>query len=183
MSTEPIWTNSWAVQYYPLWHKHLAEFKDKPCNALEIGSCEGRSSCFFVKNILTHADSKLVCVDPFVMGTEEVFNHNIKVLDCASKIEIIKGFSNNIDLAMKPWDFIYVDGSHVGRDCLFDMVRSWVSLKKNGIMIVDDYQWCLNHRNIKYLKPKHAVDAFMLLMEDTLNVEHIGGQVILRKLS
>jgi predicted O-methyltransferase YrrM len=182
MTESPIWTNAWAVQYYNLWHKYLGQFKGKPINALEIGSCEGRSSCFFVTNILTHPDSKLVCVDPFLMGTEDVFYHNIRVLGCADKIEVIKGLSIDVDLAMKPWDFIYIDGSHIGRDCLFDMVRSWVSLKKGGIMIVDDMLWNLNNRAIKYLKPKHAVDAFMLLMEDALNVEHIGGQAILRKL-
>lgn len=177
----PEWTNDWAVHNHPLWRKHLTRFRDVPCEALEIGSCEGRSSCFFVQNILTHPQSHLTCVDPWVMGTEERFHKNARILGCTEKITAIKAFSNEVDLAQKPWDFIYVDGSHVGKDCLFDMVRSWVSLKRGGIMIVDDYLWNLDNPAMKFLKPKHAVDAFTLLMERDCTILHVGYQVVLQK--
>lgn len=182
MKAEPIFTNEWACGNYPLWMKFLGRFIGKETHALEIGSCEGRSSCFFVQNILTHPDSRLTCVDPWVMpGTEERFHHNIDVLGCRSKMNIIKAFSDDTALDATKWDFVYVDGWHSAQATLFDAVRSWVSLKKGGIMVFDDYQWCLNTKP-RADCPKMGIDAFLNICERELKVLHMNMQVIVEKL-
>lgn len=150
-------------------------------HALEIGSCEGRSSCFFVQNILRHEKSTLTCVDPWVMpGTEERFQHNIDVLNCRKKMHIVKGFSDEVALDLQAWDWIYVDGNHSAKATLFDAVRSWVSLKKGGIMIFDDFQWNINTRP-RVECPKMAIDAFLNVCERELKVLHMNMQVIVEK--
>ena len=50
----------------PNWSRWLAEFKDKPCHALEIGSYLGESAVWFAENILTHPESTLLCLDAWV---------------------------------------------------------------------------------------------------------------------
>lgn len=179
--SEPIFTTAWAVQNYALWHKHLGKFKGNETHALEIGSFEGRSSCFFVQNILTHEKSTLTCVDPFVMGSEDKFLHNIKALDCEKKITLIKSKSDDFhDISRTAWDFVYVDGLHTARACLIDMARSWTSLKKGGVMVVDDVLWCLNERP-RVDCPKLAIDAFMNICEKELRVLYYGNQAIFEK--
>jgi len=182
MKAEPIWTNEWACGNYPLWMKFLSGFIGKETHALEVGSCEGRSSCFFVQNILTHPDSRLTCVDPWVMlGTEERFQHNIDALGCREKMHIIKGYSDEVALDLNLWDFVYVDGNHSAKATLFDAARSWVSLKKGGIMIFDDYQWNLNTRP-RVECPKLGIDAFLSVCERYLKVLHMNQQVIVEKI-
>lgn len=178
---EPIFTNEWATHNYALWLKHLGHFTGKPTNALEIGSYEGRSSCFFVKNILTHEDSRLTCVDPFVIvGTRERFLHNIKALGCEDKISARALISDQVSLDMESWDFVYIDGLHKARSALIDACRSWVTLKQGGIMIWDDYQWQMNaYPRVEC--PKMGIDAFLNCLEKELDILHIGAQVIVRK--
>ena len=59
------------------------------------------------------------------------------------KIVINRGFSNKV-LPTLPDDFfdiIYIDGNHEPEYVLEDAVLSFRKLKKNGIMIFDDYGW------------------------------------------
>lgn len=184
MNDQPIWTNDWATYHYTNWRKFLGKFRDVPATGLEIGSCEGRSSCFFVQNILTHAESKLICVDPWVMpGTEERFQHNIDVLGCRSKMEIHKTFSDQFDLSNHAKvDFVYVDGCHTAPATLKDGVRAWVALKTGGIMIFDDVMWRINELP-RVACPKLAIDAFLTVFEKETKVLHLGGQAIVEKIS
>lgn len=178
----PEWTNEWACGHYTNWMKHLGKFKGQPARALEIGSCEGRSSCFFVQNILTHPDSRLACVDPWVMpGTEPRFQSNIDILGCRDKMEIHKTFSDGFPLMGPPeYDFIYIDGFHSAAAVMKDACRSWVALKKGGIMIFDDLMWHINDF-ARVDAPKLAIDSFLLIFEKELKVMHIGQQVIVEK--
>ncbi len=183
MKAEPIFTNTWACGNYPLWMQFLGKYRTEETHALEIGSCEGRSSCFFVQNILQHEKSTLTCVDPWIMpNTEECFQHNIDVLDCRKKMHIIKRFSDETALDLNSWDWVYVDGNHSAKATLFDAVRSWVSLKKGGIMIFDDFQWNINTRP-RVECPKMAIDAFLNVCERELKVLHMNMQVIVEKTS
>lgn len=178
----PEWTNDWACQHYPNWMKHLGKFIGQPTLALEIGSCEGRSSCFFVQNILNHPDSRLVCVDPWVMpGTEARFQKNIDILGCREKMVIYKTASDGFPIASPPaYDFVYIDGWHSAAATMKDACRSWVTLKKGGIMIFDDYMWHINDLP-RVDAPKLAIDSFLLIFEKELKVLHIGQQVIVEK--
>jgi predicted O-methyltransferase YrrM len=177
---EPIWTNNWACNHYSSWLKHLGKFTGKEAHALEIGVCEGRSTCFFTQNILTHQDSTMTCVDPFLMSTEERFWHNVDALNCRSKITLFKAKSDDVSLEAKKWDFVYIDGHHGARFALFDAVRSWNALKKGGIMIWDDYQWRMNELS-RLDCPKMGIDMFLNICERELRILHLNYQVIVEK--
>jgi hypothetical protein len=47
---------------------------------------------------------------------------------------------------------------------MMDSIMSWELLKKDGIMIFDDYMWALDSPTT--LRPKESVDYFMKTFED-----------------
>ena len=68
---------------------------------------------------------------------------NIKNSGKSHKIEIRRGYSNTELLKFEDefFDIIYIDGNHEPQYVLEDAVLSFRKLKKNGIMIFDDYGW------------------------------------------
>jgi predicted O-methyltransferase YrrM len=125
---------------------------------LEIGSCEGQSSLWFIRTLLTAEDSKIVCIDPHVetswyndpesckirrgtnKKTGEVFKSNIldkypdKVIYYREKAwDVLEG------LEKKYFDLIYVDGEHNLAQCYMDGKLAWPLLKDDGIIMFDDF--------------------------------------------
>ena len=172
--TEPTFSERGSSGLHPdWWIKWLGKFKDKPCVGLELGCFEGKSSLWFLENILTHAQSKLHVIDTFEGGPDftldggplpdfthmrEMFEHNVEPYK--EKVVIHQGLSSlellklNFDI-----DWIYVDASHQAHDVLFDSVVSWSHLKSNGIMFWDDYLLTV-HEGPDH-SPKRGVDAFL----------------------
>ena len=139
--------------------KYLSFLAGRPnLNFLEIGSCEGQSTLWFLKTILTHPTSKITCIDPHVEDpnnwyheltnpqrlrttktTYEVFKSNIlnkygeKVTHCRDKSwKVLSTLESKFDL-------IYVDGSHNFPDIYIDGKFSMPLLKEDGIIMFDDY--------------------------------------------
>ena len=88
---------------------------------------------------------------------------------------------HTIDRAnFKPFDFIYIDGSHVAKDVLTDACMAWPLLKQNGFMVFDDYAW--KPEGITTMqRPKIAIDFFLNIFEEELIVVHVAYQLIVRK--
>lgn len=118
---------------------------------LEIGSFEGRSSCWFSDNFLNHEMSTLTCVDPFNTSdrttkvdvcTKDLFIHNLSLSKNSSKCHLESVTSHTFFEKLnvyKYYDLIYIDGSHEISDVYQDMVNSWKVLKSGGLMWMDDY--------------------------------------------
>ncbi len=144
-----------------------------PINIVEIGSFEGRSSCWIADNLLGHSSSRLYCIDNFKGSMEhtaehkkdlyERFKYNINCTKKTSQIVVLKGNSDEklIELINNDIyaDLIYIDGSHLAKDVLVDAVLSWKILKKSGIMIFDDYIWIIDNNDF-HNNPKLAIDSF-----------------------
>lgn len=177
---KPIWTNDWACHHYESWRKYLGKFADIEAHALEIGSCEGRSTCFFVQHILCHENSTMTCVDPFIMSKEESFWHNVDALNCRDKINLLRMESDKAKLDFKMWDFVYIDGNHSARHTLTDAVRAWVSVRKGGVMIFDDVLWRMNELQRRDC-PKMGIDIFLNIYEKEMKILHLGHQAIIEK--
>lgn len=188
--TEYIFTTDWFSYNIHNWNICLDKFKNKQnLSFMEIGSFQGRSAIWLLENVLTDNSSKLYCVDTFE-GSEEhdditkkdlynIFCHNInnfkeKVVICRGKSnEMLKKFDNNT------FDMIYVDGSHFGKDVLYDIVLSYSLLKKDGIMIIDDYLW----EDPPFTDGlKLAVDSFIEIYKNELEILNIGYQVYFKKI-
>lgn len=126
--------------------------KDDSLNLLEIGAFEGKSTVWFNDTYLSHDESTMTVIDPFLTTdtttpldnkTFEYFCQNMKLCKYPNKVKLIKDLSENVlpALVLKnvEYDLIFIDGSHLRRDIILDIVLSWKMLKKNGYMILDDY--------------------------------------------
>jgi predicted O-methyltransferase YrrM len=129
---------------------------------LEIGSFEGRSTVWFLDNVLTHPSATIVCVDTFEFGHAR-FDHNISVSGFAEKVRKLKGSSDLLipSLPLESFDIVYVDGDHHAPNVLMDGVLSWYRLKPGGVMIFDD-DWM---DKLPDSRPQMAIDLFLKLFE------------------
>jgi len=188
--------SDWFTPQIPLWEKYLAEYKGKEnLSFIEIGSFEGRSAVWLLENILTGSCAQLTCIDTFggsienqtkseidLSQIEQNFDHNIKEAGFSKKVKKMKLPSANAfqQLPFNSFDVIYIDGSHTAPDVLSDAVMYFHLLKSGGTMIFDDYEW--EEIGIRELdKPKLAIDAFLAINKEKIEILFKGIQVIIRK--
>jgi len=184
---QKIITNDWFSQNIIHLEYFLSKekLKNKGLDVLEIGSYQGNSTLYFLKNININ---KITCIDTF-KGSDE---HDKTKFDniysdfCQNiheyKSQIIikksdsKSFFNKNNKSL--YDLIYIDGSHNYEDVLIDAFGSFKLLKKNGYMIFDDFLW-------KYYKSKNKnpINAIKLLLRknNSLKIFFTSYQIILRK--
>ena len=164
--------------------------KNKKLRILEIGSYEGLSACFFSDNFLNHPESHMDCVDPFDLGdtttpltsiTKTFFSDNISKSTNSVKVTLHEKYSKDFFkwYDSEPYDFIYIDGSHLPDDIIHDMVQSFAMLKSGGIMWMDDYLFGTPpddtvRRTMNYVLSDR-------LSPDSFEVIHAGYQLAIRK--
>jgi predicted O-methyltransferase YrrM len=173
----------------------LERFKGKEhVRALEVGCFEGRSTIWFVENILTGPGSRIVCIDHFegsedhkhfnvdVTGTEELFIRNISQADYWGRVTLLKDHSVNVlrKIHKNDFDFVYLDGDHRSQGVLEDAVLSWRLLKPGGILIFDDYLW--NNMPDPLDNPGPGIDAFLAVYKGKFKELMRGYQVAIEKL-
>ncbi len=207
--TEYKFTQDWFSWAPPIWEQlieHLPERK----KFLEIGSFEGRSTAWIIENMVDPeaVSGSVLCIDTWeggeehsngeMGGAEERFDHNVGIaqtkywkrtgnLDAYSIVDKFKGKSDlalahiraNDERYWNEFDFIYIDGSHIARDVLTDACMAWPLLKQGGIMVFDDYLWG-EPRDILH-RPKPAIDAFVNIFSEEVEMIHVGYQLIVRK--
>lgn len=183
-------TSDWTSGYYEIWVRHLDKFRDRDVSILEIGSWEGRSAVFFLEFL---PRSRITCVDTFEGGAEHAvlaetasiesrFDSNLASYgDRVRKIKS-RSFTALDQLAQEneTFDLIYIDGSHVRDDVLVDSLLAWRLLAASGICIWDDYIWGVTGAPSAQ-RPQHAIDAFLEMHSDELQVRHAAAQVIAEK--
>jgi predicted O-methyltransferase YrrM len=114
---------------------------------LEIGSYEGRSTCWLLQNGLSSKGS-IVCVDPFPNLNEveaRFWTNSREAQSAEQKVSLMKMTSNEALADMigfkYQFDFIYVDGNHSAEMVYSDGTEAWKLLKQGGVMLFDDYQY------------------------------------------
>ena len=181
------------------WEKYLSRFAHQAdLEFLEIGSFEGGSACWLLKNVLTSEDSRLTCVDTFdfagqgsyylqdegseSMSIEDRFDFNIKQTGSAHKVTKLIGTSQKVlrGLPFSTYSFIYIDGSHKAINVLEDAVLAWPLLKKGGLLTFDDYEW--NGDPDPLNCPGVAINAFLNIFETHYAMIHKGYQVTVEKI-
>lgn len=189
-------TQDWFTRSINSWTNHLKVFKGKEnVRFLEIGAFEGRATCWLLENILTADTARIVVIDTFegsmesdahLADTENLarrFWDNIEEYT-KNKVYALIGESQfilrNLPMKEERYDFIYVDGSHIAKDVLQDIVLAWPLLKQGGIFIMDDYNWTFyeDHK----LTPKAAIDTFLDLYSDEYKLLEKGLQVVVKKI-
>ncbi|HUP01077.1 MAG TPA: class I SAM-dependent methyltransferase [Gemmatimonadota bacterium] len=176
-------TEHYGDQFRPLWDRYLAEFKGQEnIQLLEIGSFEGRSALWFLRNILTHSTSSIICIDVFRNRMHELrFDHNMELSGLATKVTKIKARSQDTLKLMKNdiFNVVYIDGSHRAADVQADASLSWPLLKPGGVVILDDYLWKMEKPSEE--RPQMGIDNFLAKYGPDLDVLHKEYQVIVRK--
>ena len=172
-------STDWFSHHEAQWRELMAGMQwraDQPLAALEIGSFEGRSSTWLLRNVLVHPESRLFCVDSFEGGIEhgpslttglfERFQSNITETGYAHKVCVRRGYSGPELIRLihegERFDFIYIDGSHQARDVLEDLVLAFRAAKVGCLILCDDYIWSMEPPGREDIlnSPKLAVDAF-----------------------
>jgi predicted O-methyltransferase YrrM len=198
-------TNDWFNQTasLPVWRQLISN--NKPTRILEIGSFEGRSTCWLIENCTTssQSDIEICCVDSWEGGiehqkgaqkeaemsdVEKRFDRNISIaksqVTFGVNIRKIKNYSQiALPLLMAEgkyefFDLIYVDGSHQAPDVLTDAIMSFQILKVGGVMIFDDYLWSMDRPGTQdVLKmPKPAIDAFLNIFQRKMSI-YVGPPI------
>lgn len=185
----PEFTADWFTPNIPTLAPLLEEHRGKPVHYLEIGAFEGRSTLWFLENILTNERSQITVIDTFegspehldmgivADGMYEVFRRN--TYDYRRKIQVMKARSQYIlPKLYAEYDFVYVDGSHDQKDVLIDVIYGFRLLADGGIMVCDDYEYDnpqFGHR------PAVAIDAFLKVYDGCYVELSRGYQIAIRK--
>jgi predicted O-methyltransferase YrrM len=198
MKQDPIYTQGtdWFTAHSTQWSQWFSPFLHAPnLQFLEIGCFEGRSALWLLQHVLTDPSSRLVCVDPLdgksrcdTGGTyashavEEHFLHNIAQSGQQEQVTFLKAYSGVAlrSFALDRFDAIYIDGDHRAPEVLEDGVLAWRLLKSGGILLFDDYRWAPKGRS-RCDRPKVAVDAFLAVYAERMEVVEKGYQVVVRK--
>jgi len=185
MSKNYHFTQDWFSGNIPTLKRYLAPYVDKPTFILEIGCYEGRSTIWFLENILKHQDSIIVCVDNFLCdiqdtkeqkeSIEEKFSTNILSSDFAHKVHVYNCDSLNFftlnEKIIKEYDMIYIKGDHTSTTTVFkDAIASFPLLKKDGLLIFKNYRCCDDMSN--YQQPYLGITLFLELYKQDLHVEY-----------
>jgi hypothetical protein len=173
----------WFSLNIPVWEKVFGPYKGREgLRYLEIGVFEGRSLLWMLDNVLTHPTARATGIDIFTGGTKGVFLKNLLLSGAENRVEVVTGRSRVELLRLEPdwFDIIYVDGSHLGADVLTDAVLSWRLLKDEGLLVFDDYYH--KRKDVPAeLRPQAAIDAFVTVFRNSLEVVHSGRQRVFRK--
>jgi len=191
------------------WEKLISQIKPK--KILEIGSYEGASTCYLIEKLALENPIEIHCIDAWSieMGEESDYKHYGSNIDMSAvesrfrqntklaiekspkkvNLTIDKGFSDAqlsklLSNGKKNYfDFIYIDGSHLGPDVLCDAVLSFRLLKVNGVMAFDDYLWPSANKNLTRI-PKMAIDSFVNLYSEKIAIFNAPlYQIYLKKIS
>ena len=174
-------TEDWFTENIPVWNTLFSFLKNQEeLNILEIGSFEGRSTVWFLENLLSGKNSNIICIDPEVKPN---FFHNISMFK--EKVKLIKNKSQfelrKTQYLKETFDIIYIDGDHTALSVLEDAILAFRALKKHGFLIFDDYLW--KKTGVDTKEPMIAIDSFLKVYAERVFVIHKEYQVIINKIT
>ena len=171
-------TVDWASRSFAVWAELLAPLKGAAPRILEIGSHEGRSAIFLLEFL---PGSTIACIDTFMLGSEKRFDANLR--GYGKRVTKIAARSvsalEHLRAIGRPFDLIYVDGSHRRDDTLTDSLLAWPLLKPGGIMIWDDYGFEPDWPSAD--RPTDAIEAFLNLHAGDFVEIHRDYQLAIRR--
>jgi predicted O-methyltransferase YrrM len=179
------YTEAYFKPYEPVWErlffKKLKVDPHLPWIFVEIGSYEGYSASWIMRNILRNPGSRLYCIDrwPGGAGGDERYQRflsNIGELERPDCVEVLRQWSadglRELFARGVKADFLYVDGGHDAATVLKDLVLGFDVVKPGGVVICDDYLWSDPQfgggRTLG--RPKIAIDAFTTIYWDRLKI-------------
>lgn len=181
------YSKDWTRPFIANWCSSLHTYQDAPARYLEIGVFEGRSGCWLLEHILTHAESTYTGIDNWSLPVPKYDPIAIErraranLASFGDKVDLIHGDSRTV-LREPRWkfetfDIIYIDGDHRAFACLEDSILAWPLLKPGGVMMWDDYRMRRSHNTVKL-----AVDSFLACYSGCYTLLFQNRQVGVRKI-
>tara|TARA_Y100000590_G_C15730227_1_gene1016686 strand:+ start:873 stop:1691 length:819 start_codon:yes stop_codon:yes gene_type:complete len=198
-------SRNWFTKNIPIWKYIFDKNSDLKFNKiLEIGSYEGMSAFFLLKNF---PNTKIDCVDIFegsseyksdnFTNVENNLNYNLKSFE--GRYTFFKMNSDNFfnkEINKNDfYDMIYIDGSHYADQVYKDAVNSFKILNINGMIIFDDFlrnkldNIKVTSRMQKYgyeSEKKNVIGGILKFIKNYNNkikILFVGYQVFLKKIS
>jgi glycosyltransferase involved in cell wall biosynthesis/predicted O-methyltransferase YrrM/Tfp pilus assembly protein PilF len=192
-------SQDWFSHNLLIWEQFLHPLKSLTnLRILEIGSWEGRSTCWLLENIATDSAARITCIDSFegsvehkvmvdqtILKTiEQRFDWNLEKTGTPEKVRKVVGKSQIVLRSLIPntYHLAYIDGSHIATDVLEDALLTWRLVKIGGFIIFDDYGFVFAPE-IAEEPPKVAIDVFLQLFNKKVKLLHQSYQVILEKVA
>jgi SAM-dependent methyltransferase len=185
-------TEDWFTVHIPAWERVARKLERRRARILELGSFEGLSACFLLWRL---PEAHVTCVDTFAgipaynaygIGGPELerrFDRNVALVD-GSRVRKLAGATHSVLPALvadgERFDLGYVDASHRALDVIVDSALCWQLLVPGGIAIFDDYG-PIPPGDDPLEHPARAIDAFLGLVGDELEVIERQRQLIVRK--
>lgn len=188
-------TVDWFSYNIPTWQALVPPLA--PRRIIEIGCFEGRATTWLIEQCARVQPIELHCVDTWQGGEEFAsvnadgrllsaaearFDHNVAAAIARAPHEVLynkhKARSNQALVEILAsgefggYDLIYIDGSHLASDVLSDAVLAFELLRVGGLMIFDDYLWCMQADGSQdsLFMPKPAIDAFINIFQRKMKV-------------
>ena len=181
--------SDWFSSSINNFENNLLPLKDNINKILEIGSYEGRSSVWFLNNIMNNEHSRLYCIDPFFAtgNYKENFLHNINISYNNTKINIIENTAllglSQLIVTKKQFNIIYINSSHYSKDVNQYLVLSWNLITINGLLILDDSLFTEVKENIdSKLLPQDTIEHFLSTISNQYEVIHKDYQLLIKKI-
>lgn len=177
-------TDYFSINAY-YWNKILNK-NFKKFSYLEIGSWEGNSALYILKN---HSTENVVCVDlwdidnNFKELNKKNFDNFVKNLkEFENKYSYFKTTSDDFFLKNNQFfDVIYIDGWHGTSQVNKDISNSWKFLKIGGIIICDDYFYGDIYKNSYKDIPAPAINNFIKENKKNLKILCVNNNQIFFK--
>ena len=175
-------TTDWVTPREEWWREIVAPFAGRPIRMLEVGFYEGRSAKWWLENLLTHPDSRLVCVDRW--PEKGAANRACIAADPAHSAKFQFHAEDAIQFASRAlgngarecYDVIYSDFSKEAADIATLFGVAWRLLKPGGLYLFDDYrwEWSPDSGAVKPARPpKDGIDAMVRLHEHEIGRAHV----------
>jgi predicted O-methyltransferase YrrM len=172
-------TQDWFTHNIPNFRLCMEVVGESRNEFLEIGSYEGRSTCWLLQNALPKMGT-IYCVDPYngMPEIEQRFHENTREAMKGQMTVLIKSTSYwalaDFIVKKKSFDFIYVDGSHAPDMALTDACMAWGLLRSGGVMLFDDYEYPQE-------PTKKGIDAFLTCFDGQYDMVLKNYQLAVRK--
>jgi predicted O-methyltransferase YrrM len=182
------WFDNNAVEWMRIFERH--NILEKQLRILEIGSWEGRSTVFLlhylpgaeVTSVDTWKGNDEHADDPRLSRIERLFDSNVARFGSRSRKVKSSSFEYFCRCGQRPqFDLVYVDGSHHPDDVLVDAIRGFGLLKKEGLIIFDDYIW-ERGPSVRY-DPARAINCFLRMKRREYEIVSVTAQIVLKKLT
>lgn len=175
--------NQWLQTNLNQFLNILEPLKNNKMSILELGSYQGISAFFFLDYL---ENSKITCVDYFDNNPNNlnIFKKNLNQYLNTGRLEVYDGTTLSFfskGLKENFYDLIYVDAGHGYLDVLTDLYYSYLQLKLNGLMLMDDYLWHQGKVVDLNKGVRLAINDFLERVNGTYEVIYFGYSVAIKK--